>query len=331
MSTFIIAEIGVNHGGDLNVAKRLIDLAAESGADAVKFQTFEASELVTKSAAKAAYQESVLATTQLEMLTELALDLEEFTSLFHYCETKALEFMSTAFDVKSLDHLVDLGIKRIKIPSGEITNLPFLEHIGKQDLPTLLSTGMSSLGEVETAISILENAGLSRDKVTVLHCSTNYPAPLDEANIRAISTLRAAFNVQVGYSDHTLGKEASLAAVSLGAKVIEKHFTFDKEHQGPDHRASMEPEEFSEFVSSIRKVELALGDGIKRPSPSEMQNIPAARRSLVTSKPVRKGELLSSANLAAKRPGTGVSPMRWHEVIGRVAHRDYEQDELLDW
>lgn len=331
----IIAEAGVNHNGDLDLAKGLIDAAAQVGADLVKFQTFSADRLATATAAKADYQTQTTgsAETQHAMLRRLELTRDMHLVLIDHCRQRAIGFLSTAFDTQSLDLLAELGLYCFKIPSGEITNLPYLRHVGRLAAPAdksvILSTGMATLGEIEAALDILEIAGTPRGRITVLHCNTEYPTPMRDVNLRAMVTLREAFQVAVGYSDHTPGIEVPIAAVALGATVIEKHLTLDRTLPGPDHPASLEPDEFAAMVRAIRHIEQALGDGLKRPSPSEAKNRPIARKSLVAAVPIRAGEPFTPANLTAKRPGTGLSPMRWDEVIGRPASRDYAADELI--
>ena len=332
-STLIIAEAGVNHNGNLETARQLIETAAGAGADLVKFQTFSADRLVTGSASKADYQlETTSASeSQHEMIRKLELSREMHEELIAHCKKCGVGFFSTGFDLQSVDLLNELGLDRFKIPSGEITNLPYLRHIGRYGKPIILSTGMARLGEIEAALDVLREAGTSRDNITVLHCNTEYPTPMVDVNLKAMLEIRDAFGVQVGYSDHTLGIEVPIAAVALGAKVIEKHFTLDRNLSGPDHRASLEPEELKAMVQAIRNIELALsGDGIKRPSPSETKNIKIARKSLVALAPIKAGESFTEANLGVKRPGSGISPMRWDEFIGRPANRDYQSDELIE-
>lgn len=331
MKTLIIAEAGVNHNGDLALAKQLVAVAAEAGADLVKFQTFDAGRLVSASAPKAAYQQQTTdaAESQREMIRRLELSRADHEMLIEECRRHGIGFFSTAFDVESLDMLLALGIDRIKVPSGEITNLPYLRHAGRQGLPLLLSTGMATLGEIDAALETLMLAGTARGSITVLHCNTEYPTPMSDVNLRAMVSLRDAFGVAVGYSDHTPGIEVPTAAVALGASVIEKHFTLDRSLPGPDHRASLEPAELHAMVRAIRNIEEALGDGIKRPTASEAKNRAVARKSLVAARPIRKGEPFDAANVAVKRPGTGISPMRWDEVIGRLAPRDFDADELI--
>lgn len=331
MNVLVIAEIGVNHDGIMDRALQLIDVAADAGADVVKFQTFRAKLLAAPSASKAEYQKTVPGQNQLELLRSLELSDEDHRDLLRHCASRGVEFLSTGFDEASVDFLLSLGINRIKVPSGEITNLPFLRHIGGKGLPVLLSTGMANLGEIEGAIDALETSGTLRENITVLHCTTEYPAPLGEVNLKAMESIRQALSVAVGYSDHTLGSEVAIAATALGAAVIEKHITLDRTLPGPDHAASMEPDDFAQMVKSIRAVEEALGDGIKRPGKRESVNIAVVRKSLVASQPIEKGEVFSSENITAKRPGTGVSPMMWDEFMGRLAPRNYDADELIEW
>ena len=330
-TTFIIAEAGVNHNGSLKTAKQLVDVASEAGVDMVKFQTFSADRLVTTSAHKADYQNKTTAASesQHEMIRKLELSREMHEDIIAYCKQYNIEFFSTGFDTQSIDMLVDLGLKQFKIPSGEITNFPYLRHIGKFGKPVILSTGMAILGEIEAALDVLETSGTPRSQITVLHCNTEYPTPMEDVNLKAMLAIRDAFGVKIGYSDHTLGIEVPIAAVALGATVIEKHFTLDRTLPGPDHRASLEPEELKAMVQSIRNIEKAMGDGIKRPSPSEAKNKPIARKSLVAATAIRAGECFTEANLAVKRPGTGISPMCWDEFIGQVAQKDYQKDELI--
>jgi len=328
----VIAEAGVNHNGDLELARQLIDAAANAGADYVKFQTFKAERLVTATAPKAEYQKSTtgVAESQYEMIRKLELDVEAHQQLIKHCKKRRIRFLSTAFDLESIDLLIEMGVDLFKIPSGEITNLPYLRKIAKTGKPVILSTGMATLGEIEDAIKVLTDSGCSRDDLTILHCNTQYPTPMRDVNLRTMQTIADAFKVAVGYSDHTLGIEIPIAATALGACVIEKHFTLDRNMEGPDHAASLEPQELKEMVSAIRNVEQALGDGIKLPSKSEYPNRAIARKSIVAAKSIRTGELFSETNLTAKRPGTGISPMRWDEMMGKQADRDYEPDELID-
>ena len=330
--TLVIAEAGVNHNGDLQLAKKLVDVAIDAGVDVVKFQTFQARQLVTKHAEQAAYQQKALRTSesQLAMLQRLELQPAQHAELIDYCNAGGIEFLSTAFDVPSIDLLVSLRLNRWKVPSGEITNLPYLRQIGSQGQSVILSTGMANLGEIEAALGVLEKAGTPRSQITVMHCTTEYPAPPSEVNLRAMNTIAEAFGVAVGYSDHTDGISVPIAAVAMGATVIEKHITLDRNMQGPDHKASLEPDQFGTMVQGIRTIEQALGDGIKRPTPSEQSNLPVARKSLVAARPIRAGEKFSEVNLAAKRPGTGISPMHWDAWIGRTAHRNFAVDDLIE-
>ena len=332
MKTLVIAEAGVNHNGDIGMAVELVARAAEAGADVVKFQTFDTSQVVARHAPKATYQiaRTGESDSQYDMVRRLELPREAHATLVETCHAHGITFMSTAFDHGSLDLLVKLGVDRLKVPSGEITNLPLLRDIGRRGLPVILSTGMATLGEVETAIEVLNRSGTPTERVTVLHCTTEYPAPFQDVNLRAMTTLQNALGVAVGYSDHTSGIEVPIAAVALGATVIEKHLTLDRSLPGPDHHASLEPAEFAEMVRSIRHVEAALGDGIKRVVDSEAQNRMVARRSIVAAAPIAAGEPFTSANLATKRPAVGLSPMRWDEIIGRTATRDYAPDEPIE-
>ena len=330
--TIIIAEAGVNHNGDLEIAKSLIDVASSSGADYVKFQTFSADRLVTHSAEKANYQKknSKSDESQFEMLKRLELSREMHVQLIQHCSRRNIAFLSTGFDEESVDLLVELGQELIKIPSGEITNLPFLRHVGSLGFPVIMSTGMSTLQEIGEALSVLENHGTPRDRTTVLHCTSEYPTALGDVNLRALQAIAREFQVKVGYSDHTLGIEVSIAAVALGARVIEKHFTLDRSFDGPDHKASLEPNELSELVSSIRNIEIAIGSGRKEPTPSELINLEVCRKSIMARHEIRAGEIFTESNIVAKRPGGGLSPMKWNEVIGTQSNRDYQSDEMID-
>jgi N,N'-diacetyllegionaminate synthase len=327
----IIAEAGVNHNGDLSTAIKLIDVAAEAGVDMVKFQTFSADRLVTRDAKKADYQNQATSDveSQYGMLKRLEMTSDMHVALMAHCQKKGVVFLSTGFDVQSVNYLIKLGIDCLKIPSGEITNLPYLRHIGSLEKNVILSTGMSTLGEIEDALEVLEESGTRRECITVLHCNTEYPTPMRDVNLRAMNNISTAFGVAVGYSDHTLGIEVPIAAVALGARVIEKHFTLSRALSGPDHQASLEPDELKAMVVAIRNIELAMGDGVKRPSLSELKNKPVARKSLVAAKIINKGELFTSENITIKRPGTGISPMRLDDIIGRRALRDYAIDELV--
>jgi N-acetylneuraminate synthase len=332
MKTLIIAEAGVNHNGDIALAKRLIECAAVAGADLVKFQSFVTAKSIARYAPMAEYQKlgAVKTESQYDMVRKLELSRLDHDVLLSECERCGIGFFSTAFDAESLELLMELGAERVKVPSGEITNLPFLQQIASCAKPVLLSTGMASLGDVEAAIDVLERGGIRREKITVLHCNTAYPTPATDVNLRAMVHMGRAFGIPFGYSDHTSGIEISVAAVALGASVIEKHVTLDRTLPGPDHRASLEPDEFKAMVEAIRNVENALGDGIKRLSPSEAENRPVARKSLVAARSISAGELFNADNLTVKRPGTGLSPMRWNEVIGRRAPRAFEPDELIE-
>ncbi|MCL5062030.1 MAG: N-acetylneuraminate synthase [Nitrospirae bacterium] len=330
--TFIIAEAGVNHNGSIEIAKKMVDAAVEAGADAIKFQTFNAEKLVSRFAQKAEYQKRSTGSgeTQFEMLKKLELSVEEHKELIKHCKKKGIIFLSSPFDLNSIDFLNELGLKIFKIPSGEIINLPYLKKIGGLKKKVILSTGMADLGEIEDAMDILMDSGTSKEDITVLHCTTEYPTLMEEANLRAMLAIRDAFKINVGYSDHTLGIEISIAAVALGAAVIEKHFTLDRNMPGPDHKASLEPQELNAMVKTIRNVEKAKGSGIKKPSPSEIKNISAARKSIVASKDIKKGEIFRDENITTKRPGTGISPMEWDRIIGRKAIREFKEDELIE-
>ncbi len=331
MKTLIIAEAGVNHNGDIELAKKLIDVAADAGADLVKFQTFSADRLVTQNASKAKYQ--VLATdkieSQHEMLRKLQLTESMHHELINHCANRQIGFFSTGFDIESINFLAGLGQDLFKIPSGEITNLPFLRHIGGLNKRVLLSTGMSNMHEVAAALNALELAGTPKQKITVLHCTSSYPAELSDVNLRAMLRIQTEFGVEIGYSDHTLGTEVAIAAVALGAKVIEKHFTLDRNMSGPDHKASLEPDELIRMVAGIRSIEKALGDGNKVITQNELQNRDVARKSIVASRDIQVGEVFTESNLTAKRPGTGISPMEWDEIIGTKAKQSYVKDDLI--
>lgn len=332
MKTLIIAEAGVNHNGDIDLAFQLIDAAAAAGADLVKFQTFSADRLVTQAAKKADYQKQRTESSESQhaMLRKLELSREMHDRLIAYCHKREIGFFSTGFDIESIDYLVSLGQKLFKIPSGEITNLPYLRHVGQFGKPVIVSTGMSNLGEIEAAIEALESSGTSRDQITVLHCTSQYPAPMNEVNLRAMQSIRSAFNVAVGYSDHTEGIEISIAAVAIGASVIEKHFTISRDLPGPDHAASLEPQELKAMVAAIRNVEIGLGDGIKRVTAGEELNRSVSRKSIVARDSIGAGEEFTTENITTKRPGTGISPMRWDEVVGRGASKDFSPDDLIE-
>lgn len=328
--TMIIAEAGVNHNGDINLAKQLIQKSAEIKADIIKFQTFTPESLATKFAQKASYQKQRFAneSSQIEMLQKLHLSESAYSDLQAECKKCKIEFLSSPFDIRSIDFLAKIGVSRWKIPSGEITNYPYLKKISELEGQIILSTGMANLGEIEAAIRVLDPA--SKRDLIILHCNTEYPTPFDDVNLNAMITLKREFGFPVGYSDHTNGIEVAIAAVAMGAIVIEKHFTLDKTLEGPDHKASIEPHEFGRMVQAIRNIERSLGNGIKKPSPSESKNIPVVRKSIVASRQIEKDEIFTSDNITTKRPGTGISPMRWQEVIGKKAGKTYNQDELIE-
>jgi N,N'-diacetyllegionaminate synthase len=331
VSVFIIAEAGVNHNGSIKLAYRLIDVAYSCGADAVKFQTFKTENLVLKTAQKAEYQRQT--TNQLEsqynMLKQLELDINAHKKLIDYCNKKGIIFLSTPFDHESIELLNKLELKIFKIPSGEINNLSYLRQIGLLRKKVILSTGMSTLKEIEDALIVLTRAGTSKKNITILHANTMYPTPMEDVNLRAMQTIQDKFGVEVGYSDHTLGIEVDIAAVAMGATIIEKHFTLDKTMDGPDHKSSLSPDELKSMVMSIRNIEKALGSSEKKPSKSEEPNITAVRKSIVASKPIKKGELFTETNITVKRPGTGLSPMKWDNIVGKVAQRNYQLDDFL--
>ncbi len=331
MGIRIIAEAGVNHNGDLGVAKKMVRAAAEAGADYVKFQTFCPEKLVSKAAQKADYQKKTTGEPggQLEMLQKLALRQEDFLELKKECGREGIGFLSTPFDLDSVDFLDALGMDFWKLPSGEITNLPYLEKIARTGKPIVMSTGMCGMEEVEAAVDCMRAAGAG--EITLLHCNTEYPTPMRDVNLKAMQALRERFGLPVGYSDHTAGIEIPIAAAALGASVLEKHFTLSRAMEGPDHAASLEPEELKAMTAAVRNVELALGDGKKQPSESERKNMAAARKSIVAKRDIARGEILDGSNLTAKRPGTGISPMKWREVIGRRAERDFAADEMISF
>ena len=328
---FIIAEAGVNHNGSIELAKELIDVASKSGVDAVKFQTFKTENVVSKNAQKARYQKETTDAeeSQFDMIKKLELDVNTHIELISYCKDKGIMFLSTPFDHDSINMLNELGLEICKVPSGEITNLPYLRHIGSLKKEVILSTGMADLGEIEDALNILIETGTAKDQITVLHANTMYPTPMEDVNLKAMQTIGTAFDIAYGYSDHTLGIEVDIAAVAMGATVIEKHFTLDKTMKGPDHKASLEPNELIAMVKAIRNIELALGSSIKKPSPSEQPNMEIARKSIVANKDIQIGETFTEENLTIKRPGSGISPMRWDETIGTKALKDYAADELI--
>ena len=331
MSVFIIAEAGVNHNGSMDLAKNLIDVAVESGADAVKFQTFKAKNLVSKNAQKADYQKHTtdIEESQFLMIKKLELDINAHQELIAYCNSKNILFLSTPFDHDSVDLLSNLGLEIFKIPSGEITNLPYLRKIGSLNKKVILSTGMADIGEIEDALDILITAGTIKDNITVLHANTMYPTPYEDVNLKAMLTIGNTFDIAYGYSDHTLGIEVGIAAVAMGASCIEKHFTLDNDMSGPDHKASLEPNELQDMVKSIRNIEKALGSKIKKPSKSEIPNIKIVRKSIIAKSTIQKGDLLTEDNLSIKRPGDGINPMRWDEVIGTIASQNYVKDEFI--
>lgn len=322
----IIAEAGVNHNGSIDIAKRLIDAASEAGADYVKFQTFSADAIVSRNAPKAEYQKSTSGSveTQYQMLKKLELSNVGHEVLMAHCVERGIGFLSTAFDVTGVEYLNHLNLPMMKVPSGEITNLPYLRAINRCQKTVLLSTGMSTEQEVSDALEILKDC-----EVTLLHCTTEYPCPFEAVNLSAMQTLKRRFGRAVGYSDHTLGIEVPIAAVAMGAEVLEKHFTLDRNMSGPDHKASLEPNELKQMVEEIRNIELAIGNGIKQPAEAEMKNISIARKSIVAKVAIRKGEVFTEDNLTVKRPGNGMSPMLWDAVIGKVATRDYNADDLI--
>lgn len=330
--TLIIAEAGVNHNGSLDVAKRLVDAAVDAGVDLIKFQTFKADKLVSKDARKAEYQKKNIGDgddSQYQMLKKLELSETDHQELVAYCHQKGIRFWSTAFDLESIDFLHSLGLGLWKIPSGEITNYPFLKKIALLHEPVIMSTGMCDVDDIRNAMEVLLKNGLTKDQITILHCNTQYPTPMKDVNLKAMLTIKHDFETVVGYSDHTRGIEVPIAAVALGAEVIEKHFTLDRNMVGPDHKASLEPQELKAMVQAIRNIEQALGTGIKHVSDSERANIAVARKSIVASSYIKKGETLSERNLSVKRPGTGISPMLWESVVGTKAIKDYQPDEQI--
>ena len=331
--TLIIAEAGVNHNGDIAKAKALIDKGAEAGVDYVKFQTFKAGNLVTKQAKRASYQDKNTQDndSQYEMLKKLELSQKDHQELIDYCTQKGVKFLSTGFDFESLEFLAGLGITIAKVPSGEITNLPYLRKVATLFPEVILSTGMANITEIKDAVKVLTDNGVNKDKITVLHCNTEYPTPMEDVNLKAMLHIQRELGVPIGYSDHTLGIEVPIAAVALGATVIEKHFTLDKTLPGPDHKASLEPDELKAMVSAIRNIEKAIGgSGIKEVSASEAKNKPIARKSIVANKSIKKGDFFTEENITVKRPGIGISPMQWDEVIGKTAKKDFEEDDLIE-
>ena len=331
--TLIIAEAGVNHNGSLDLAKQLVDKAVDAGADYIKFQTFKAEKLVTKSARQAEYQQHNMGSqenSQFQMLKKLELTPEDHQMLIDYCNKVGIKFFSTAFDFDSMDYLHSINLGLWKIPSGEVTNYPFLKRIAKYNEKTILSTGMCEMEDVRAAVNALYKNGLSKENLVLLHCNTEYPTPFEDVNLKAMDALRNEFGVDVGYSDHTRGIEVPIAAVALGATIIEKHFTLDRNMPGPDHKASLEPDELKAMVSAIRNIEKALGSAEKKISDSERKNIAIARKSIVAATNIKRGEVLTEENITVKRPGTGISPMRWEEVLGTTAVRDFQEDELIE-
>ena len=330
----IIAEAGVNHNGDINKAKQLIDKAVEASVDYIKFQTFKTELCISKNAVKADYQienTQNSSESQLEMVKKLELSFDQFIELEKYCQQKGIKFLSTGFDTDSLDFLAGLGVKIAKIPSGEITNLPYLRQVASLFPEVILSTGMATITEIKDAVKVLTDNGVSKDKITVLHCNTEYPTPMEDVNLKAMLHIQRELGLPIGYSDHTLGIEVPIAAVALGATVIEKHFTLDKTLPGPDHKASLEPDELKAMVSAIRNIEKAIGgSGLKEVSKSEEKNKPIARKSIVATTDIKKGDIFTPENLTVKRPGSGISPMQWDEVIGKEAKRDFQEDELIE-
>jgi len=329
---FIIAEAGINHNGSVINAEKMIDAASEAGADAIKFQTFKAHNVISKYAPKAEYQKRTtdIKESQLDMAKKLELAEDEFKQLYNYCKTKKIMFLSTPFDSESIDFLVSLELDTLKIPSGEITNLPYLRKIGSVRKKIIMSTGMADLEEIDYALKVLTEAGTDKENITILHCNTEYPTPIEDVNLLAMLTIKDKFNVKVGYSDHTTGIDVSLAAAALGASLIEKHFTLDKEMEGPDHKASLNPAELKAMVKAIRNIEKVLGDGVKKPSLSELKNRAIARRSIIALRHIREGEAFTQENITTKRPGTGINPIEWDSLVGKVAKRDFEEDEIIE-
>ena len=329
----IIAEAGVNHNGDINLAHKLIDAAVEVGADIIKFQTFNSNLVTTENAQKASYQvkNGLKDETQQEMLCKLELSNEDHYQLIKHCEAVNIEFLSTAFDEQSISFLNNLDLKRMKIPSGEITNLPYLRKVCSLKKPLIISTGMATLEEVESALNVVKSEGIKNTEITILHCSTEYPANKKTVNLNAMETIRNSLKVNVGYSDHTEGIEIAIAAAALGARIIEKHITLDKGLIGPDHKASTEPNLFKEMIESIRNIELALGNGVKEPSLKEIENRKIVRKSIVAARAIKKGEIFTQNNLIIKRPGVGISPMKWDKILGEKSNYNFQRDELIKW
>lgn len=329
-NVLVIAEAGVNHNGSLALAMKMVDAAKKAGADIIKFQTAKPEALISRYAEKAEYQKKTTGAdeSQLDMVRKIMLRYEDFVPLKQYCEKKGIQFLSTPFDLDSIEFLEQLGCDIWKIPSGEITNLPYLEKIAQTHKSIILSTGMATLEEVAAAMKVLKQAGAG--EITLLHCTTQYPTPYSDVNLLAMRTLHEQFGCDVGYSDHTKGITIPIAATAMGATVIEKHFTLDRSMEGPDHKASLEPDELAEMVTAIRQVEQAMGDGEKKPAASELANKTVARKSIIAARAIKKGEVYTEENLTTKRPGNGISPMRWYELIGKKANRDYAEDELIE-
>lgn len=331
--TIIIAEAGVNHNGSMVIAKKLVDAAVEAGVDYIKFQTFKTEKLVTKKAQMASYQKKNISTvdnSQFDMLKILELSPKQHLELNDYCKQKKIKFFSTAFDLDSIDFLESLNLNLWKIPSGEITNYPYIKKIAQYGEPVILSTGMCSMQDIENAVNVLLQWGTKKANISILHCNTEYPTPFNDVNLKAMEAIREKFGVEVGYSDHTKGIEVPIAAVALGATIIEKHFTLNRNLEGPDHKASLEPDELKAMVSAIRNIEKAIGDGVKKVSDSEQKNIVVVRKSIVAARNIKKGENFTEENLAVKRPGTGISPMKWEELLRQSAKRDFSEEELIE-
>ena len=329
MSVFIIAEAGVNHNGNLKLALKMVDEAKAAGVDCIKFQTFKSENLVSRQAEKADYQKVTTGdSSQQEMLKQLELSFDDFVFVKQYCDQVGICFLSTPFDFDSIAFLDSLDMPFWKVPSGEVTNLPYLIELAKTKKPVVMSTGMCNIPEIEAAVRVLKENGTN--DITLLHCNTEYPTPFEDVNLNAMQTMKDTFGLKIGYSDHTSGIEVPIAAVALGAEMVEKHFTLDKNMEGPDHKASLEPYELAEMVTAIRHIEKALGDGVKIPSPSEIKNITVARKSIVAKRPIKAGMLLTEDLITVKRPGTGISPMRWFDVLGTRAMRDFQEDELIE-
>lgn len=326
--TYIIAEAGVNHNGDIEIAKKMIDVASEAGVDCIKFQTFKADKLVVKNAPTAEYQmQSTGTNSQFDMLKKLELSFDSFRLLKEYALDRGVDFCSTAFDNESIEFLYDLGLKFWKIPSGELTNVPYIEKIAKYNMPIIMSTGMAEISEIDYIVNLIRK--YNDNELIILHCNTEYPTPFQDVNLSAMDVLKERYAVKVGYSDHTKGIEVPIAATALGAKVIEKHFTLDRNMEGPDHKASLEPNELKKMVESIRNIEKAIGNKVKFVTESESKNKSVARKSIVAAKQIKKGEIFTAENLSVKRPGTGISPLKWHDILGKKSQFDYDKEELI--